>query len=148
MGTFTQILYQIVFSTKYRENTLIKSNSEKLYCDIWGILKKKNCKLYQIGGIEDHIHIITHLHPSISLANLVKDIKLGSTSYIKESKIFPDFNGWQNGYAAFTYSQDSKENLINYAKNQEIHHLNKTFRDELIELLNEHGIEFDEKYLD
>jgi putative transposase len=127
---------------------LVKSNSEKLYRDIWGILKKKNCKLYQIGGIEDHIHIITHLHPSISLANLVKDIKLGSTSYIKESKIFPDFNGWQDGYGAFTYSQDSKENFINYAKNQEIHHQNKTFKEELIELLNQHGIEFDEKYLD
>ena len=120
MGTYTQILYQIVFSTKNRENTLVKSNVEKLYRDIQGILKQKNCVLYQIGGIEDHIHIITHIHPSISLADLIKNIKLGSSSFIKESNIFSDFNGWQNGYAAFTYSQESKAKLINYVKKQEL----------------------------
>ena len=112
MGTYTQSLYQIVYSTKFREPTLVKEERELLYQDIWGILKKKNCHLYRIGGIEDHLHIITSLHPSISLADLVKDIKLGSTSFIKEKNIFPEFRGWQGGYAAFTYSQDSKNNLI------------------------------------
>ena len=84
----------------------------------------------------------------MALANLVKDIKLGSTSFIKEKKIFPNFGGWQDGYSAFTYSIEAKDNLIEYVKNQEEHHKNKTFKEELIELLNEHGIEFYEKYLD
>ena len=114
----------------------------------WGILKNNKGHLYRINGIEDHIHIITSLHPSVSLANLVKDIKLGSTSFIKEKKIFPNFGGWQDGYSAFTYSIDSKDNLIKYVKNQEEHHKETTFKEELIKLLNEHGIEFDEKYLD
>jgi putative transposase len=148
MGTFTQSLYQIVYSTKFREPTLVKAERELLYQDIWGILKKKNCHLYRIGGIEDHLHIITSLHPAISLADLVKDIKLGSTSFIKEKNIFPEFRGWQGGYAAFTYSQESKNNLIEYVKNQEEHHIKKNFKEELIDLLNEHGVDFDEKYLD
>ncbi len=148
MGTFTQTLYQIVYSTKYREPTLDKAERQLLYKDIWGILKKKNCHLHRIGGIEDHIHIITSLHPSISLADLIKDIKLGSTSFIKDKGIFREFRGWQNGYAAFTYSQNAKGNLIEYVKNQEEHHKQKNFREELIELLKEHDIEFDEKYLD
>lgn len=54
---------------------------------------------------------------------------------------------WQDGYGAFTYSFKDKDKLIEYVKNQEIHHKKKTFRDEFVELLNEHGIEFDEKYL-
>lgn len=148
MGTFTQTLYQIVFSTKYRKKTLSKGESPELFKSVWGILKNNKCHLYRINGVEDHIHIITSLHPSVALANLVKDIKLGSTSFIKEKKIFPDFAGWQDGYSAFTYSIEAKDNLIEYVKNQEEHHKNKTFKEELIELLNEHGIEFDEKYLD
>ena len=148
MGTFTQTLYQIVFSTKYRKKILSKDERPELFKSIWGILKNNKCHLYRINGVEDHIHIITSLHPSIALANLVKDIKLGSSSFIKDKKIFSDFSGWQDGYSAFTYSIEAKDNLIEYVKNQEEHHKNKTFKEELIELLSEHGIEFDEKYLD
>ena len=148
MGTFTQSPYQIVFSTKYRKKTLFKDERLELFKSIWGILKNNKCHLYRINGVEDHIHIIISLHPSVALANLVKDIKLGSTSFIKEKKIFHNFGGWQDGYSAFTYSIDAKDNLIEYVKNQEEHHKETTFKEELIELLNEHGIEFDEKYLD
>lgn len=147
MSTYTQILYQIVFSTKNREHTLGKQNREELYKYIWGILRNKNCHLYRIGGITDHIHIITHIHPSISLASLVKDLKLASSDHIKSMNLFPDFNGWQNGYGGFTYSFKDKNQLIEYVKNQEQHHKSVTFKDELIELLKEHEIEFDEKYL-
>lgn len=116
MSTYTQILYQIVFSTKSREQTLINTGREELYKYIWGILENKNCHLYRIGGVSDHIHIITHLHPSIALASLVKDIKLASTDAIKKQNLFPNFNGWQDGYGAFTYSFDAKEKLIEYVK--------------------------------
>ncbi len=147
MSTFTQILYQIVFSTMHREKTLTKESRPELFKDIWGILKNKKCHLYQINGVEDHLHIITSIHPSVALATLVKDIKLGSTSFIKEKQLFEHFNGWQDGYAAFTYSIEAKDNLIEYVKNQEVHHHKKTFKEELIELLKEHGVEYDEKYL-
>ncbi len=147
MSTYTQILYQIVFSTKYRKPVLIKENREKLFKDIWGILKNKDCHLYRINGIEDHLHIVTHIHPSISLSSLVKDIKLGSSSYIKEKQLFPDFKSWQEGYAAFTYTIKEKERLIRYVQNQEKHHKKMTFKEELIKLLKEHGVEFDERYL-
>ena len=147
MGTYTQILYQIVYSTKHREKTLEKENRNELFRYVTGILKNKKCHLYQIGGVSDHLHIVTHIHPSISLAGLIKDIKLASSEYLKSQKLFPKFNGWQDGYGAFTYSIDAKENLINYVKNQEEHHRNKSFMEEYIELLREHKIEFDEKYL-
>lgn len=147
MSTYTQILYQIVFSTKYREKTLIKENREELYKFIWGLLKNKNCVLYQIGGIEDHIHILTHIHPSVSLSSLVKDIKVASSDYIKKNDLFPHFSSWQNGYGAFTYATRDKAMLVNYIKNQEHHHRKKTFKEEYIELLEKHQISFEEKYL-
>ncbi len=147
MSTYTQVLYQIVFGTKNNEQTMINSGQEALYKYIWGILKNKKCHLYRINGMEDHIHIVTHIHPTVALAYLIKDIKIASSEYIKTKNIFPNFNGWQDGYGAFTYSISAKNNLIEYVKSQKKHHKKISFRDEYIGLLKEHGIEFDEKYL-
>lgn len=148
MSTYTQILYQIIFSTKRRKPALIKENRPALFKYIWGLLKNKKCHLYRINGVEDHIHIVTHVHPTVAPASLVKDIKISSSGYIKENDLFPDFEDWQVGYAAITYSWKEKDTLIEYVKNQEAHHKTKTYQEELIELLREHGIEFDEKYLE
>jgi REP element-mobilizing transposase RayT len=147
MSTYTQILYQIVFSTKNRGRAMIESGQVRLYSYIVGLLKNKNCHIYRINGVEDHLHIATHIHPSIPLATLVKDIKLASSDFIKEEKIFPDFTGWQVGYGAFTYSITAKDNLIQYVMNQKEHHKKNTFKEEYIRLLQEHKIEFDESYL-
>ena len=117
MSTYTQILYQIVFSTFKREETLTPSNRQELFRYIAGILQNKKCHLYRINGVFDHLH-----------------------------NLFPDFDGWQDGYGAFTYSFRDKDKLIEYVKNQEIHHQVKTSRDELIELLDENGVEYDEEY--
>lgn len=147
MSTYTQIYYHIVFGTKYRKPILKKDKRDELYKYIWGILNKKRCHLYRINGVEDHLHIFTHIHPSVSLSNLVKDIKLASSDWIKNNTIFPMFEGWQDGYAAFTKSGNDKEIIINYIKDQEKHHRKKTFKEELQILLREAGIEFNEKYL-
>lgn len=147
MSTYTQIIYQIVFGTKHRERTMIKKDRPELFRYISGVLKEQNCHLYRINGVEDHLHIITHLHPSVSLASLVKDIKLSSYDLLREKYIFPDFGGWQDGYSAFTYSIGALYNLIEYVKNQEIHHASKTYEDEIRQLLKEHHVPYDEKYL-
>ena len=146
MSTYTQILYQIVFSTRSHENTLAMKELEKLYHYIFGILKNKKCFLYKIGGVENHIHVIMSLHPTVALSGLMKDIKLATSDWIKRERIFPYFRGWQDGYGAFTYSIDAKERLIEYVNNQVEHHKKKTFREEYKELLKEHGIDYDERY--
>ncbi|WP_153630716.1 transposase [Prolixibacter sp. SD074] len=128
MSTYTQILYQIVFSTKFREPTMAQDGQQRLYQFIAGILKTKKCHLYQINGVENHLHIITDIHPMLGPAQLVKDIKLATTAFLKETEIFPSFRGWQCGYGAFTYSITAKERLIAYVKNQKEHHRVKNFR--------------------
>lgn len=103
--------------------------------------------MYRINGVEDHLHIITHIHPSVALADLMKNIKMASSVFIKEKKIFKNFHGWQDGYGAFTYSIHEKDKLIEYVKSQEEHHKIVSFRDEFIDLLKEHQIQFNEKYM-
>jgi Transposase and inactivated derivatives len=147
MSTYTQIIYHIIFRTKYHPEVLHKTDRPRLFQYITGILQNKNCHLYQINGIENHIHILFHLHPTIALSDIVKDIKLASSKFIKENNLFTDFIGWQNGYGAFTYSISAKQTLIAYIQNQEEHHKVKSFREEFIQLLKDNGIDFDEKYL-
>jgi len=147
MSTFTQIYYQIVFSTKERDRVLLANRRDDLFRYTWGILKNKECHLYRIGGVEDHVHILTSIHPTVALADLVKDIKTGTSKWIKTEGVFPDFTRWQDGYAAFTVSHSHKDEVIDYIKGQEIHHRQVSYTDELREFLIKHGVEFDEKYL-
>ncbi len=147
MSTYTQLLYQFVFSTKNREKTILLENKEALFKNINSTLKNKNCLPFRINGMQDHIHIVLKVHPSLSISNIIKDIKLSSSECIKRDGIFPGFNGWQNGYGAFSYSIKELDNLIAYVKNQETHHRELTFKEEYIQMLNDYGIEFDEKYL-
>jgi putative transposase len=147
MGAYKQIFYQIVFGTKHREPTIAETFEQELYKYIWGIIHNKKCHLYRINSMPDHIHIFSDLHPTISLADFIKDIKVSSSIWMKESEKFPDFNGWQEGYGAFTYSIREKDKIINYIKKQKEHHKKENFYDEFKRLLIENGIEFDEKYL-
>jgi REP element-mobilizing transposase RayT len=147
MSTHTQIYYHIVFSTKDRQPTLKANRREDLFRYVWGILKNRESHLYRINGAEDHLHIVTSLHPSVSLADLVKDVKTGSSLWIKKEGIFRVFSHWQDGYAAFTHSKGEIDGLIEYVKGQEEHHRRTTFVEEYRKLLEQAGIEFDERYM-
>jgi REP element-mobilizing transposase RayT len=147
MSTYTQILYQIVFGSYDYTPFLNKENENILFAYIAGILKNKSCHSYIVGGASNHIHIITHLHPTVAPAYVVKDIKLASHKMMSQHcRIFSHFSGWQVGYSSFTYHISSKANLIKYVEGQREHHKVISFKDELIELLKEHSVDFNEDY--
>jgi REP element-mobilizing transposase RayT len=146
MSTYTQIYYHIVFSTKDRIPALAANRREDLFRYTWGILKNKESHLYRIGGVEDHIHMLTSVHPTICLADLVREIKTSTNKWIKEKEVFPKFTNWQDGYGAFTIAHADKDDVIEYIKDQEQHHRKVSFQDELRGLLEKYGIHFDEKY--
>jgi REP element-mobilizing transposase RayT len=98
MPTYTDITYHIVFGTKNRVPSLDKARRDDLYRFIWGVLKERDCHLYRIGGVEDHVHLLTSLHPSVPLADLVKEIKTASSAWIRGHQVFPLFDYWQEGY--------------------------------------------------
>jgi putative transposase len=147
VSTYTQVYYHIVFSTQERAPVLKADHREALFKYVWGILKNKESHLYRINGVEDHIHILTSLHPTKCLSDLVKDIKTSSSKWIKENGVFPSFTHWQDGYGAFTVGHADKNEVIEYIKNQEEHHRRISFRDELRGMLEKFGVHCDEKYL-
>lgn len=94
----------------------------------------------------DHIHILIDLPPSIGLSDFMRELKKSTSVWIKESRKFPLFTGWGEGYAAFTYSRNDVETITNYIKNQQEHHRVITFAEEYRKFLIDNGINPDERY--
>jgi len=139
--SYTKIFYHIVLRTKRSEASISQDNVSSLYKYIWGIIKNKNGKLYRINGMSDHIHILSDLHPSVSLSDYVKSIKVATSLWLKQSGNFPLFHGWSEGYGAFTCSFREKDRLISYIKSQEEHHRNENTENEWKRLLKENGLD-------
>ena len=115
-----------------------------LYAYILGISKAKQCFLHRINSMPDHVHMCVNVHPSVSLSDFVKTIKQQTSKWLKEHhKEFPGFDGWGNGYAAFTYSEKERPVVIEYIKRQKEHHKVKSFREEFEEWLCEMGLDTD-----
>lgn len=146
MSSYSQIFYHIIFRIKNSTRSLSLNNIDKLFAYIIGIIENKNCHLYRINGMEDHIHILSDLHPSVALADYVRDIKTSTSIWLKQNPDYSKFRGWAEGYAALTYSYENKDQIINYIKNQQLHHRKVSFYDELKELLESSGIQINEKY--
>ena len=146
MSAYRQILYHIIFRTKNSEKTINQTHSADLYKFIWGVIKNKKCVLLRINGMEDHLHILSDLHPSVALADYIRDIKVSSTRWMKESGFFPCFKGWGIKYCALTYSIKERDVIINYIKNQQEHHKHESFQDEIIRIFKEYGIDLEEKW--
>jgi putative transposase len=89
MSSYRQLLYHLVFRTKESLPTIKQENADQLYAYISGIIKNKNSHLYRINGVENHLHILTDLHPSIALADFMRDVKVSTSLWIKERKSFP-----------------------------------------------------------
>ena len=122
-------IYHIVFCTKHRKMTLPLDLLEDVYKFIWSILQSHNCKLYLIGGISNHIHMLIELHPMVALAPLVQEIKAKSSGFLRSDKRFRHYEGWAVGYYAATVANNNREPIIAYIKNQREHHLVNNFDD-------------------
>lgn len=146
-NTFTQLLYHIVFSTKNRCPTIAPKHKEELYGYIWGIHKELDSHLYRIGGTADHVHILASIPKTAAVSELIGKVKANSSKWMRGEANFPDWDGWQDGYGAFTVSWADKEDITEYIRNQEEHHKVTTFHEEFRQMLEKSGVEYDEQYL-
>ena len=145
MSSYRQILFHIIFRTKESKKALL-GDTRELYAYITGIVRNKSGFLYQINGTEDHIHFLSDLHPSFALADFMREIKTSTSIWIKHRNKFPGFSGWADGYAALTYGLRDKDRIVNYIKNQQVHHMQESFEDVYRRLLIGNGIVIDERY--
>jgi REP element-mobilizing transposase RayT len=109
------------------------------------ISKRLDCPPIQVGGVEDHIHLLARFGRTITQAEWIKELKRISNEWLKEQGI-PDFR-WQGGYADFSVSQSNLEDVKAYILRQEEHHRKTSFQDELRALLRRHQMEWDERYI-
>lgn len=104
------------------------------------ILKAMECSAIQIGGTQDHVHVLLSLARNHSIAEVVEQMKLQSSKWIKsQGPEFSEFQ-WQRGYGAFSVSQSSLEQVVPYIRNQEQHHKRKTFAEECARIAENYGI--------
>ena len=147
-GTYSQLLLHVVFSTKGRVPCITADVAERLYPYIGGIVRAEKGVLYDIGGVEDHVHILLSIHQDIRLKDLIRDLKASSSKWIRSSGKYPEFEWWQAGLGIFTVSWNDTERLIDYIKNQEEHHKKECFLDEYKRLIQEAGLEYLEEFED
>jgi putative transposase len=121
------VLVHIIFSTKNRMAFLQSAElRSELHAYLTGTLRGLQCEPLQVGGMEDHVHILSGLSRTTSLAEWVKKLKTNSTMTVK-AKGHSHFS-WQSGYRACSVSQSAKESVIAYIASQEIHHRKMTFQ--------------------
>lgn len=146
-STFTNLLIHIVFSTKERYPIITDQYRERLYAYIGGIIRHEGAEPLAIGGTADHLHIAVKMKSSTALADLVRKIKANSSKWINEKRFCQGKFAWQTGYSGFSVSASQIGKVRGYIENQIEHHKIKTFKAELKEMLDKHGIEYSSEYL-
>ncbi|MBN8646178.1 MAG: IS200/IS605 family transposase [Planctomycetes bacterium] len=139
-------LVHIVFSTKNREPFILVSIALRLHAYLGGIARSRKCEPVAVGGVEDHVHLLIGVHPSIALADLVRDLKANSSKWMHDDVGVRNF-AWQSGYGAFSVSRDHAEGVTAYIRNQREHHATVDFKGEFLAFLDKHIVEFDERYV-
>ena len=144
--SLSRVLIHLVFSTKNREPLIHADVRPRLHGYIVGILNHLKSPSLQVGGVEDHIHILCTLSRTISQADLVEEVKKGSSKWMKAEGGVPDFF-WQAGYGVFSVGESQVEQVVRYIRNQEEHHRAATFQTEYRRGLERYNIPYDERYV-
>ena len=144
-NTYSQIHIQLVFAVQNRQSMILESWRERLYKYMIAIIQNNRHKVLAIGGTADHVHILIGMRPSQSLSDLMQLVKGCSSKWINENRLANGWFSWQEGYGAFSYAKDDLPNVIRYIENQAEHHKQKDVVEEYKELLEEHGVEYDER---
>ena len=144
--SYVSTLYHIILRTKYSEPTITENHETLLYAYMTGLIRHKYCKVYRIGGMPDHVHLLVSIHQNIALSEFVKVLKSETSKWLKSSEFFPYFKGWGVGYAAFSYHFKDKDRIYKYICHQKQHHKTHTFQEEYEESILEVGLNPDNSF--
>jgi REP element-mobilizing transposase RayT len=145
--SLAKVLLHIVFSTKHREKSIPEPLLDRLHAYLAGACRTLGAEAHRVGGTRDHVHIACALPRTLTVAKLLEEIKKSSSVWIKRQPGGHRLFAWQAGYGVFSVGQSLLPALIEYIDNQREHHRTRTFREELVEFLEEYGVEYDDRYL-
>ena len=135
------------FAVKHRGCFIADTWRDELYKYITGVIENRKHKVYAIGGMRDHVHILVSMSPTQSVSELVQETKRASTLWIKERHLVDGNFAWQEGFGAFSYGKSQVNSVVNYIRNQEMHHRGKSMKEEYIDFLKIFGIDYKEEYV-
>ena len=146
-NTYSNLFYHIVFSTKGRKGIISQDIEARVWAYIGGIARNHEIIAVQVGGIENHIHVLIMAKPKFAPSQIVQWLKGESSRWIHET--FPELHSfeWQDGYGIFSVSKSGVADVIDYIKNQREHHRKQSFEDEYLSMLKLNGIDYDERYV-
>jgi putative transposase len=145
--SLARILVHLIFSTKNREPFLGLDLQAELHPYLSGVLDNAGCPSIQVGGVEDHVHLLFGLSRTLTVAQVVENVKTSSSKWIKTQGASLGHFYWQAGYGAFSVSQSNAAAVVRYIQNQAEHHRRESFQDEYRKFLQRYQIPYDEKYV-
>ena len=140
--SYTKLLYHIVYATKERRPFLAPSWRADMHDYLGGTVRGLKGNAVEIGGVENHVHLLTSIPPTISVSEFMSKLKANSSNWGKRRS--GQTFAWQDGYSAFTVSESQIDGVRDYIRDQEDHHRERTFAEELQLLLKKHNIPYDE----
>jgi putative transposase len=145
--SLSNVLLHVIFSTRNREPWLHRDVRSRIHAYLASICRDLGAEFVHIGGVADHVHIVSSLPRIVTPAQMIEQIKKTSSKWIKG--LDPHYRGffWQRGYGVFSVSPSQLEVVLKYVDEQREHHRTRTFQDEYRELLRKHGVDFDERYV-
>ena len=145
-STHLSLHYHVVFGTKHQRPLISVEWRPRLHAYLGGAARTLDVVPEAIGGVADHVHLLLGMRATHRLADVLREVKRTSSSWVHETIGEKDFE-WQDGYGAFTVSVSLLETVRHYIAHQEEHHYKQTFQEEYVELLQRSGVEYDERYL-
>ena len=145
--SLSKVIVHLIFSTKDREPWLDADVRPHMHAYLATLCRNIGGEAFRVGGVADHVHIVTTLPRTLSQAELIEGLKTSSSKWIKG--LAPKFGHfyWQRGYGAFSVCPSQLEAVLEYVANQQEHHCTRSFQEEYREFLRKHRVDFDERYV-
>jgi putative transposase len=146
-NTYHKVYIQAIFAVKNREALITNDCQSKIFSVIGNLINETGCKTIIVNGVEDHVHCLLSLKPTIPISELMRIVKGKSSRFINEHKLTNYKFEWQEGSGVFSYSKSHIDDVYKYIANQQKHHQKQNFKDEYLSFLDKYNVKYDEKYV-
>ncbi len=145
-STHLSLHYHLIWGTKGQRPLIVSAWRPRLHAYLGGVARDMGAVAEAVNGVADHVHMLVGLRATHCLADVLRDLKRGSSAWVHATMGVKDFS-WQDGYGAFTVSASARSTVAAYIAGQEQHHHKRTFQEEYVELLKLCGVAYDPQYL-
>ena len=145
--SLSKIYIHLIFHIKTISSPIRESDLDRINSYIGQLVNATGCKVIQVGGMCDHVHILFLLSKDVAISHVVEEVKRNSSRWMKTIEPYYSTFAWQNGYGVFSVSQSVIGKTLEYVKNQGIHHKKMSFQDEYQKFLESYGVEYNKEYV-